>query len=174
MYISDLTLGAAYPALIHSLDSIDNEINKEWNNDIVKPLNKYGYSTPKLKLPTNGSLMTLTSSAVQTTFNEILGELNLSKEIDPILKLAWNKKDYNRQSKRFIGKNLTCDEVIQDYKQIEQIHTLDDEGQTLDSALLTQSIEDCVEFNRGNSRGIASCLGWSLAIYGEEIYEVYS
>ena len=163
--ISDLTLGAAFPAIIGSLDSIDGEINKDWNSYVVKPLKNNGFSTPKLKLPTNGSLMTLTASAVQTTLNELLDGLDLSKEIDPILRLAWNKEEYNRKSKRFIGKNLTCDEVTQGYNNyqeiIENIYEMDNckpgECDPLEVNFYQSTVE-CIKNNRGNPKAALDCI----------------
>ena len=176
--ISDLPLGAAYPAIIGALDSIDGEINKDWNNDVVKPLNKQGFSTPKLKLPTNGSLMTLTASAVQTTLNELLDDLDLSKEIDPILKLAWNKEDYNRKSKRFIGKNLTCDEVIQGYNDYQEIISNLYETDNCKPGECTpvevefyQSVVDCVENNRVDPKAALECIKAAATNYYDEVID---
>ena len=122
--------------------------------------------------------MTLTASAVQTTLNELLDDLDLSKEIDPILKTAWNKKDYNRESKRFIGRNLTCDEVTQGYNNYQEI--ISDLYQTDNckpgectplEVEFFESVASCVENNRVDPKAALECIQAAATYYYDEVID---
>ena len=118
IYVTNLDMGYIFPSIAASIDDVSGDIKDMWNKYVCKPMKDVGIKCPKLKFPKGGATTDQISSAIETSVNEILAATNLSKEIDPLIKRAWNKPVYNKKNAdAFSGDIVTCNDLVTAYDQ---------------------------------------------------------